>query len=93
MITGLQRGVINMNKNIPVQIIRFLKTPLYSPPPSETYTYLQYSCNFILAQFKDSKQFLYDVDRIIQTKPLCIGEMCVHYYFVQFLKSVNSCRQ
>ena len=78
MVTGLQRGVVNMNQRSGVQMLRFLDPTLYPPASVDYPPYPQRSATYLLAQYKDSTQYLYDIGRITQDEPMCIGERSVH---------------
>ncbi|KAL8615967.1 hypothetical protein ACOMHN_034643 [Nucella lapillus] len=71
---GLQRGVVNMNLKCGVQLLRFLDPSLYPPAPLDYPPYPQRTATYLLAQYQDSTQYLYDVGRTTQDQPMCIGE-------------------
>ncbi|XP_076465084.1 WD repeat-containing protein 93-like isoform X2 [Babylonia areolata] len=71
---GLQRGVVNMNPKSGVQMLRFLDPSLYPSASMEYPPYPQRTATFLLAQYKDSSQFIYDVGKVTQDQPMCIGE-------------------
>ena len=75
VLAGLQRGVVNMNQKSGVQMLRFLDPSLYPPAAMDYPPYPQRSATYLLAQYEDSTQYLYDIGRAIQDQPLCIGEM------------------
>lgn len=73
---GLQRGVVNMSeKSCSVQMLRFLDPSLY---PSSCFDYPPYpqrrGC-YLVAQYKDSTHYIYDVGQNVHDQPVCVGEM------------------
>nr|KAG5699569.1 hypothetical protein BaRGS_033765 [Batillaria attramentaria] len=72
---GLPRGVVNMNKSSAVQMLRFLNPSLYPPAPMDYPPYPQRTGTFLLAQYHDSTQYIYDIARNTQDQPFCIGDL------------------